>query len=76
MKADAECEVESRQDEQCSKPLQQQRQKSHLEHVRVEHHQQDYDDVEEDGDVLDSAVGPRVRDKDRTSTITNSTLGN
>lgn len=56
VKTDAECEVDSRQDEQCSKPLQQQRQKSHLEHVCVEHHQQDDDDVEEDSDVLDSAV--------------------
>lgn len=56
MDADAECEVDSRQDEQCSKSLQQQRQKSHLEHVRVEHHQQNDDDIEEDGDVLDSAV--------------------
>lgn len=63
VEADAECEVDSRQDEQRSKPLQQQRQKSHLEHVRVEHHQQDDDDIEEDGDVLDSVLIKQCRNK-------------
>lgn len=56
MEADAEGQVESRKGQQSPEPLQQQRHEAHLEHVGAEHHQEDDDDVEQDGDVLDSVV--------------------
>lgn len=55
MEADAEGQVESRDGQQSSEPLQQQGHQAHLEHVGVEHHQQDDDHVEQGGDVLDAA---------------------
>lgn len=55
VEADAEGQVESRDGQQSSEPLQQQGHQAHLEHVGVEHHQQDDDHVEQGGDVLDAA---------------------
>lgn len=55
VKADAEGQVENRRHKQSSEPLQQQRHEPHLEHVGVEHHQQDDDHVKQDGNVLDAA---------------------
>lgn len=55
MEADAEGQVESRDGQQGFEPLQQQGHQAHLEHVGVEHHQQDDDHVEQGGDVLDAA---------------------
>lgn len=54
VEADAERQVKSRDDEQGPEPLQQQRHETDLEHVRVEHHQQNDDHVEQDGYVLDA----------------------
>lgn len=56
MKADAEGEIESTQDEQGSKFFQQQRNQPNLEDVGVKHHQQDDDHVEQDSNVLDSVT--------------------
>ena len=55
VEADAERQVKSREHQQSSEALQQQRHQAHLEHVGVEHHQQDDDHIEQDGDVLDAA---------------------
>lgn len=55
VEADAEGQVESREEQQSLKSAQQDRNQAHLEHVGVEHHQEDDDDVEEDADVLDAA---------------------
>lgn len=56
VEANAEGEVEGGEKQQSSEALQQERDQAHLEHVRVEHHQQDDDHVEQDGDVLDTAI--------------------
>lgn len=55
METDAEGQVESREYEQGPESLQQQRHQADLEHVGVEHHQEDDDHVEQDGNVLDAA---------------------
>lgn len=54
MQADAECQVNGREKEHCPESCQQQRNQAHLEHVSVEHHQQDDDHIEQDCNVLDS----------------------
>lgn len=54
MEADAERQVKTRQYQQSPEPLQQQGQQANLEHVGVEHHQQNDDHVEQDGNVLDA----------------------
>lgn len=56
MEADAEGQVKSRDYQQSPEPLQQEGYKADLEHVSVEHHQQDDDHVEQDGDVLDAVT--------------------
>lgn len=56
MEADAEGQVDGRDHQQSPESLQQQWHQAHLEHVGVEHHQQDDDDVEQDADVLDAAA--------------------
>lgn len=55
MEADAEGQVKSRDYQQSPEPLQQQGHEADLEHVGAEHHQQNDDDVEQDGYVLDAA---------------------
>lgn len=55
VEADAEGQVDSRDQQQSPEPLQQNGHQAHLEHVSVEHHQEDDDDVEQDADVLDAA---------------------
>lgn len=55
MEADAQGQVKSRDHQQCPEPLQQQGNQADLEHVGVEHHQQNDDHVEQDGYVLDAA---------------------
>lgn len=57
MEADAEGQVDGRDDQQSPESLQQQGHQAHLEHVGVEHHQQHDDDVKQDADVLDAAGG-------------------
>lgn len=52
---DAEGQVDGRDQQQSAEPLQQHGHQAHLEHVGVEHHQQDDDHVEQDADVLDAA---------------------
>lgn len=54
MEADAEGQVKSREYQQSPESLQQQRHQANLEDVGVEHHQQDDDHAEQDGDVLDA----------------------
>lgn len=54
MEADAERQIQSREYQQSPELLQQQGHQAHLEHVGVEHHQQNDDQVEQDGDVLDA----------------------
>lgn len=46
METDAEGKVQSREYKQSSESLQQQRHEADLEHVGVEHHQEDDDQVE------------------------------
>lgn len=46
VEADAECQVKGGEHQQSSESLQQQRHQADLEHVGVEHHQQDDDQVE------------------------------
>lgn len=60
MEADAEGEVDGRDHQQSPESLQQQRHQAHLEHVGVEHHQQDDDHVEEDANILDAAEKKQV----------------
>lgn len=55
VEADAEGQVESGEKEQSPESAQQHRHKADLEDVGVEHHQEDDDDVEQDGNVLDAA---------------------
>lgn len=55
VKADAEGQVKSGGYQQSPESLQQQGHQANLEHVGVEHHQQDDDHVEQDGNVLDAA---------------------
>lgn len=54
MEADAEGQVKSREHQQSPEPRQQQEHQADLEYVGVEHHQQDDDHVEQDGNVLDA----------------------
>lgn len=54
MEADAEDQVKNREYQKCPESLQQQGQQADLEHVGVEHHQQNDDHVEQDGNVLDA----------------------
>lgn len=56
VETDAEGQVDGRDHQQSPESLQQQRHQAHLEHVGVEHHQQDDDDVEQDADVLNAAA--------------------
>lgn len=55
VEADAQGQVKSRDYQQCPEPLQQQGNEADLEHVGVEHHQENDDHVEQDGYVLDAA---------------------
>lgn len=55
VEADAESQVESGEHQQSPESLQQQGHQTDLEHVGVEHHQQDDYHVEQDGNVLDAA---------------------
>lgn len=55
VETDAEGQVENREYEQSPESLQQQGHQADLEHVGVEHHQEDDDHVEQDGNVLDAA---------------------
>lgn len=55
MEGDAQDQVEGREHQQSPELLQQQGHQANLEHVGVEHHQQDDDHVEQDGNVLDAA---------------------
>lgn len=55
MEADAEGQVEGGENEQSPESVKEHRHKADLKHVGVEHHQEDDDDVEQDGDVLDAA---------------------
>lgn len=55
MEDDAKGQVDGRDQQQSTEPLQQHGHQAHLEHVGVEHHQQDDDDVEQNADVLDAA---------------------
>lgn len=56
MEADAEGQVKCGDYQQSPEPLQQEGYKADLEHVGVEHHEQDDDHVEQDGDVLDAVT--------------------
>lgn len=58
---DTESQVESREHQQSSKPLQQQGHEADLEHEGVEQHQQNDDQVEQDGNVLDSVEGKSMQ---------------
>lgn len=55
VEADAEGQVKSWDHQQSPESLQQQGHQANLEHVCVEHHQQNDDHAEQDGDVLDAA---------------------
>lgn len=59
MQHDAEGQVESGEHQHSSEALQQQGHQADLEDEGVEQHQQNDDQVEQDGDVLDS-VGGRI----------------
>lgn len=67
MQCDAEGQVEDRQHEQRPEALHQDRHQTHLEHIGVEEHQQNNDQVQQDGDVLDyeehELVGGLVADQ-------------
>ena len=56
VKADAEGQVHSREQQEGPEALQEKRHQAHLEHVGVEHHQQDDDHIEQDGNVLDAGI--------------------
>lgn len=55
VETDAEGQVQSREYQQSPESLQQQGHQAHLEHIGVEHHQQDDDHIEQNGNVLDAA---------------------
>lgn len=65
MEYDTEGQVESREHQQGSKPLQQYGDEADLEHEGVEQHQQNDDQVEQDGNVLDT-VGEKHTGKEKT----------
>lgn len=54
VQADAEGQINGREQHQSPELFQQQGHQADLEHVSVEHHQQDDDHVEQDGNVLHS----------------------
>ena len=56
VEADAESQVEGGNPQQSPEALQQQGDQAHLEHVGVEHQQENDDHVEQDGDVLDAGI--------------------
>lgn len=55
METDAEGQIKRGKYQQSPESLQQQRHQADLEHVGVEHHQENNDHVEQDGNVLDAA---------------------
>lgn len=63
---DAEGQVESGEHEHSSEALQQQSHQADLEDEGVEQHQQNDDQVEQDGDVLDSVEGRIIKGQVRS----------
>lgn len=64
VECDTEGQIESREHQQRSKPLQQYGDQADLEHEGVEQHQQNDDQVEQDGNVLDT-VGEKQTERER-----------
>ena len=56
VEADAEGQVEGGDPQQSPEALQQQGHQAHLEHVGVEHQQENDDHVEQDGNILDAGI--------------------
>lgn len=54
MECDSECQIESREYKQSPESLQEYCHQTDLEHVGVEQHQQNNDQVKQDGNVLDT----------------------
>ena len=56
MEADAESQVEGGDPQQSPEALQQQGDQANLEHVGVEHQQENDDHVEQDGNILNAGI--------------------
>lgn len=78
MEADAEGQVEGGDHQQSPEALEEQGDQAHLEHVGVEHHQQNDDHVEQGGNILDDEeheLNDRRSPKEFTERVDEEVIG-